>query len=243
MAKYQNKYTIEKKNAWKIFDRIYKRYDLLNHFLSLGFDFGWRKKLSSLAIKKKSAVLLDLATGTGDVLFSLINHSGGFKRAIGIDMSRNMVNYAVRKRAAKKLNNKVDFLIGDANSIPLKSGSFDMVTMAFGIRNISEPIKALKDINRVLAKDGIVLILEFSLPENRILKKLHLFYLRYLIPLIGKIISGDTEAYVYLGKTIEVFPYGDNFLKLMEKAGFNKCEKYPLTFGIVTVYRGIKCYE
>jgi len=242
MDKNHNKYTIKKKDAWKIFDKIYKRYDLLNHILSLGFDYSWRKKLSSLVGNKKGTTLLDLATGTGDVLFSLIKHSGNFSRTLGIDMSQNMLRHAILKKSKKELDREVDFVVGDANTIPLKSGSFDVTTMAFGIRNIPEPLKTLKDINRILAKDGVALILEFSLPKNILLKKLHLFYIRYLIPLVGKLISGDSEAYRYLNKTIEVFPYGDEFLKLMEGAGFVRCEKYPLTLGIVTIYKGIKSH-
>jgi len=234
------KYIEEKKSAWKIFDRIYKKYDLLNHLLSLGFDFRWRKKLSALKGDQKNSSLLDLATGTGDVLFSLIKHSDGFNRVIGVDMSYNMLDFAVRKSAGNGTEEKVDFVLGDANSIPVRTGSFDIVTMAFGIRNISEPVNALKEILRALTPGGRVLILEFSLPDNKILKRLHLFYLRYFLPIIGKVVSGDVEAYRYLNKTIETFPYGDRFIKLMEDSGFAGCEKFPMTLGVVTIYRGIR---
>jgi len=236
----QGNYIEEKRNAWKIFDRIYKKYDLLNHLLSLGFDFHWRKKLSSLTGRKKDGMLLDLATGTGDVLFSLIKHSGGFTKVVGVDMSFNMLSHAVRKSVKRGKSSDVEFVLGDANSIPVKTGSFNIATMAFGIRNISEPVIALMDIYRILENNGRVLILEFSLPENKFLKRVHLFYLRYFLPVIGKLISGDIEAYRYLNKTIEVFPYGEQFIKLMEKAGFTDCEKFPLTMGIVTIYKGIR---
>ncbi len=234
-----NEYINKKRNAWRIFDRIYKKYDLLNHILSIGFDFHWRKKLSTLIGNKKGSALLDLATGTGDVLFSLIKHSDGFKRAVGVDMSFNMLRYAVGK-AGKKKESGVSFILGDANNIPVKTGSFDIATMAFGIRNISEPVIALKDIHRTLSDEGLALILEFSLPENKFFKSLHLFYLRYILPVIGKIVSGDVEAYRYLNKTIETFPYGDDFILLMKDSGFHDCERFPLTMGIVTIYRGKK---
>ena len=234
------KYIEEKKSAWKIFDRIYKKYDLLNHLLSFGFDFRWRKKLSALKGDLKNSSLLDLATGTGDVLFSLIKHSDGFNRVIGVDMSYNMLDFAVRKSAGNGTEEKVDFVLGDANSIPVRTGYFDVVTMAFGIRNISEPVNALKEILRALTPGGRVLILEFSLPDNKILKRLHLFYLRYFLPIIGKVVSGDVEAYRYLNKTIETFPYGDRFIKLMEDSDFAGCEKFPMTLGVVTIYRGIR---
>ncbi|MEN8221665.1 MAG: bifunctional demethylmenaquinone methyltransferase/2-methoxy-6-polyprenyl-1,4-benzoquinol methylase UbiE [Acidobacteriota bacterium] len=233
------KYIEEKKSAWQIFDRIYKRYDLLNHVLSLGIDFRWRKKLSDLIGDKKGGALLDLATGTGDVLFSLLKHSGGFRRTVGVDMSFNMLMYAEGKNG-KKGKGEVGFVLGDANNIPVKTGSFDIATMAFGIRNISEPVIALKDINRTLSDGGRALILEFSLPENKFLRGVHLFYLRYILPVIGKIVSGDVDAYRYLNKTIETFPYGENFIKLMMEAGFTDCKRFPMTFGVVTIYRGVK---
>ena len=240
MGKNREKYIEEKKSAWKIFDRIYKRYDLLNHLLSFGFDFRWRKKMSTLIGEKKGGTLLDLATGTGDVMFSLIKHSGRFNKAVGVDMSFNMLKYAIRKSVKRKNCNTAEFVLGDANFIPAKTGSFDIVTMAFGIRNISVPSTALRDIHRILAEGGSVLILEFSLPENPIARGAHLVYLRYLLPVIGKIVSGDVEAYRYLNETIETFPYGNDFISLMKKAGFKNCERFPLPMGIVTIYKGIK---
>jgi len=236
----QGRYTEEKKKAWKIFDRIYKKYDFLNHLLSLGCDFHWRKKLSSLTEKGGDRRLLDLATGTGDVMFSLIKHSDRFNKAVGVDMSFNMLSHAVRKSVKRGISGDVEFILGDANFIPVKTGSFNIVTMAFGIRNISKPVNALREIFRTLTPGGIILILEFSLPGNRIVKKLHLFYLRYFLPVIGKIVSGDVEAYRYLNKTIETFPYGDRFIKLLEDSGFSECEKFPITLGVVTIYRGIR---
>ncbi len=234
------KYIKKKKNAWKIFDRIYKKYDLLNHLLSVGLDFTWRKKLSDFAEIKEGKTVLDIATGTGDVLFSLAKHNPILGGSVGVDMSFNMLKFAKEKGEKKHLSENVTFVLGDANCIPVKSGSFDVATMAFGIRNVTDPVIALKDIRRSLAKNGRVLVLEFSLPKNRIVKMLHLVYLRYFLPVIGKIISGDIEAYRYLNKTIEVFPYGDDFLSLMKKAGFSGCEQFPLTMGVVTIYRGFK---
>jgi len=234
------KYTKEKKSAWKIFDRIYKRYDLLNHLLSFGFDFRWRKELSRLTGKGKKKSILDIATGTGDVLFSLIRHAGPFEKVLGVDMSINMLGFAVRKSTRRGMNGRVDFVQGDANFIPVKPGHFDIATMAFGIRNISVPEHVLREIFNVLAPGGRALILEFSLPENKIMKRLHLLYLRYFLPVIGRVVSGDVDAYRYLNKTIETFPYGNRFLSLMRKSGFEECERFPLTFGIVTIYRGFR---
>ncbi|MEN8153161.1 MAG: bifunctional demethylmenaquinone methyltransferase/2-methoxy-6-polyprenyl-1,4-benzoquinol methylase UbiE, partial [Acidobacteriota bacterium] len=236
----KQKYSEKKKKAWKIFDRIYKRYDLLNHVLSFGIDFRWRKKLSKLLKKQEGQYLLDLAAGTGDVIFSLLKHSPYIRRAVGLDMSFNMLGYGREKSKKNGHKNRADFIQGDANRIPAKNGKFDVATMAFGIRNVPDPEVALRDIGRVLKKGGTLLILEFSLPENKILKRLHLFYLRYFVPLMGKIISGDVEAYRYLNKTIEDFPYGEAFLKLMENSGFKDCEGFPLTFGAVTIYRGYR---
>jgi demethylmenaquinone methyltransferase/2-methoxy-6-polyprenyl-1,4-benzoquinol methylase len=240
MGRDRDKYIEDKKKAWEIFDRIYRKYDLLNHILSFGLDFKWRKKLADQIGRDKNKNLLDLATGTGDVLFSMVRNRGGFKTALGLDMSLNMLRSAVIKSEKSGMRNKIGFALGNANSIPARDNTFDFVTMAFGIRNISNPQNVLKDTYRVLDIGGKMLILEFSIPGNSVLKRVHLIYLRYIIPFLGKIISGDTEAYRYLNQTIETFPYGEAFLELMKQAGFSDCRSTPLTFGVVSIYSGIK---
>jgi demethylmenaquinone methyltransferase/2-methoxy-6-polyprenyl-1,4-benzoquinol methylase len=223
-----------------MFDHIYKRYDLLNRLFSLGQDIRWRRHLSRLIDGNRDRELLDLATGTGDVAFSLLKHNPGIAHAFGCDMAWNMLRLGKQKAVKKNLCARIGFLQGDANHVPFLNDTFDVVTMAFGIRNVSDPGRVLDEIWRVLKKEGSALILEFSLPANTFLRKFHLFYLRYIIPPLGALISRDKYAYRYLGQTIESFPYGDSFGRSMQAAGFRRVSFTPLTFGVVTIYRGEK---
>ena len=229
-----------KEKSFRMFDRIHRRYDLLNHLFSFGQDIIWRYKLSQGIGKKDNQQLLDLATGTGDAAFSLLKHSSRIKHAYACDMAGRMLQLARKKAIKKNLSGKISLLQGDAANIPYVNNIFDVVTMAFGIRNVSNPSFVLTEIFRVLKTGGKALILEFSLPANNILRKLHLFYLRHIIPRIGAVISRDKHAYRYLNKTIETFPYGESFCQLMQTAGFRNVRFNPLTFGVVTIYQGEK---
>ncbi len=229
-----------KADSFRMFDRIHKRYDLLNRVFSFGQDILWRNKIAKRIEKKENQRLLDLAAGTGDVALTVLKRRAEITYAHGCDMSGNMLNLAVKKAAKRKLDRRISFLQGDAGRIPFRNDIFNVVTMAFGIRNVVDPAHVLQEIRRVLKKEGNALILEFSLPANRILRKFHLFYLRKVIPRVGAVISGDKDAYRYLNQTIETFPYGQSFCQLMEAAGFKKVRFTPLTFGVATVYQGVK---
>jgi demethylmenaquinone methyltransferase/2-methoxy-6-polyprenyl-1,4-benzoquinol methylase len=229
-----------KEKSFRMFDRIHRRYDLLNHLFSFGQDIIWRYKLSQGIENKDNQQLLDLATGTGDAAFSLLKHSSRIKHAHACDMAAKMLQLARRKAVKKKLSEKISLLQGDAANIPYVNDIFDVVTIAFGIRNVTNPIHVLTEIFRVLKTGGKAFILEFSLPTNKSLRKLHLFYLRHIIPRVGAVISRDKHAYLYLNKTIESFPYGDSFCQLMQTAGFRNVRFNLLTFGVVTIYQGEK---
>jgi demethylmenaquinone methyltransferase / 2-methoxy-6-polyprenyl-1,4-benzoquinol methylase len=229
-----------KADSYRMFDRIYKRYDLLNRLFSFGQDISWRKKVAKEIDNTEDQHLLDLASGTGDVAFTILKKRANVAYAQGFDMSFNMLNCAKQKALKQSLTNRIAFTQGDASSIPYKKDSFDATTMAFGIRNIVDPTKALKEIHRVLKTGGKTLILEFSLPNNKLTRKLHLFYLRKIIPYVGAVISKDKHAYRYLNETIETFPYGQDFCDLMATAGFKNISHTPLTLGVATLYRGTK---
>ena len=229
-----------RQDVYRMFDRIAGRYDLVNRLLSFGQDIGWRKKLAELLPERQSQSILDLATGTGDVLLSLVKYSKKIRSGIGLDMSARMLEEARRKLPRSAISENLSLLRADATSIPCCDSSFDVVTMAFGIRNVTHVKKSLSEMHRVLNASGKVLILEFSLPPNILIRKLHLFYLRYLLPAIGGLISGDKEAYQYLNRTIESFPYGSDFLKLLDETGFKSTKAHPLTFGVATIYEGEK---
>jgi len=228
-----------KKNIYKIFNKIAHKYDLVNRVLSMGQDVAWRKKASEFLPSTGNLSLLDLASGTGDLLFSFMG-SNKIKSAVGMDMAVNMLALARQKAVKKKLNNKVRFKIGDACALPVSDDSFDVATMAFGIRNVENVSKCLNEMNRILTNNGRVIILEFSLPQNCLVRSFYLFYFRYILPVIGGIISGDYKAYRYLNLSVENFFYGGRFLDLMKKSGMKNLRVIPLTFGVATLYIGDK---
>ena len=223
-----------------MFDRIAHRYDLLNHLLSFRRDVSWRKCLVKNLPEETQQCVLDLATGTGDVLIHVCRRSGRLRRGVGLDMSAHMLRRADTKIAQMKLGGKLNLVRSDASAIAFADNTFGSATMAFGIRNVPDPQKALNDIHRVLKPSGRALILEFSLPSNQFIKALYLLYFRHILPRIGALISGDNQAYRYLNRSVESFPHGKAFLELMRKAGFQRVHATPLTFGIATLYRGDK---
>ncbi len=228
-----------KRQVYKVFDKIAHRYDLANRVLSMGQDISWRKKVAQFLPDKKNLALLDLASGTGDLLFSLVR-SDKVSSAIGTDMAANMLAFARQKAAKKNLDKKIKFELGDACDLPISSNSFDVVTMAFGIRNVENAPKCLSEINRILTSNGRTIILEFSLPQSRLLRRSYLAYFRHVLPVMGGIISGNYKAYKYLNESVEDFPYGDKFLSLMKKSGLKNLRAISLTFGIATIYLGDK---
>lgn len=229
-----------RKNIWQMFDQISSHYDLLNHILSFGADIYWRKKLIRFLPTNSNIRLLDLATGTADQLITILKKANQVKTALGIDLSQEMIHYGQRKIIDKPYAHQITLMKGDATDISLSNESVDCITMSFGIRNVEDAQKCLKECMRVLTPRGRLLILEFSIPNNRILKRLHLFYLRHILPNIGGLISKQKEAYRYLNETIETFPYGNDFCELMKKIGFVRVKAHPMAFGITTIYVGEK---
>ena len=228
-----------------MFNRIAPRYDLLNHLLSFGQDFFWRRKLAKYLNSSRNDKLkiLDLATGTGDLLISLFRENPKITKAVGLDISENMLTICREKINSHKLTEHISLIQADAAAIPFPENSFDAVTIAFGIRNTADTFETLKEMHRILRPGGISLILEFSLPANRILRKCYLFYLRRFVPLLGRVVSGDDYAYRYFGKTVENFYSADDFCALMKEAGFLNVQANQLTAGVVCIYRGHKVEE
>jgi demethylmenaquinone methyltransferase/2-methoxy-6-polyprenyl-1,4-benzoquinol methylase len=228
-----------KKESYKIFDEIAGTYDFLNHFLSLGIDIYWRKKFLANLPDTASINALDLATGTGDVPLTLVKDTR-VKKVTGIDLSEGMINLGLVKVKQKKLEQKIILLKGDGVHIPCGDNIFDLTTISFGIRNFSDPALSLQNIHRVLKKNGRLMIMEFSIPENFIVRNFYFFYFRNILPFIGNLFSKHKDAYTYLNQTVEDFPYGNDFLVLMKNAGFTNLKFTPLTFGIATLYIGDK---
>ncbi len=226
--------------AWKMFDQIARRYDFLNRLLSFGIDVSWRRKMAHFLPPHRNQHVLDLATGTADQILFLFEKSDKVKSGVGTDLAEKMLKIGREKIDRRGLSELVSLKIGDATDIPAGDNEFDMVTISFGIRNVIDVPTALREIYRVLKPGGRVLILEFALPQNRLIRGAHLFYLRHVLPRIGGFVSGDTRAYRYLNETIETFPYGDAFCNLLKAAGFTAVDAHPVTFGVVMIYQGDK---
>ncbi len=228
-----------KKESYRIFDDIAGTYDPLNRFLSMGIDVYWRHRMKKELPKKEGLKLLDLATGTADVPLILIKNPHVTKIR-GLDMSKNMIAIGREKIKERNLQEKITLDIGDGCNLPEKDNSWDVTTVSFGIRNFPDCFKGLQEMYRVLKPGGQIMVMEFSLPSNFLIKAIYLFYFRKVLPFIGNLFSGHGDAYSYLNQTVEDFPYGRQFLDLMDKANFKKTRAIPLTFGIATLYIGEK---
>lgn len=223
-----------------MFNRIARRYDLLNRLLSFGQDQVWRKRLVRYLNDTPNQAVLDVATGTGDVILMLFRESNKIARGVGVDTAEQMLAIGREKVRERKLEQAITLEAGDATRLTQKDAAFDAVTIAFGIRNVDKVPAALKEMHRVLKQGGKCLILEFSLPGNAFIRSSYLFYFRHVLPLVGGLISGDKQAYSYLNRTVESFPYGEAFCELMRTAGFTRVKAHPLTFGVATIYEGMK---
>jgi len=195
--------------------------------------------VAELLPEKSHQKVLDLATGTGDQLLALYE-SEKVKTGIGLDLAEKMLEVGRQKISGRGLTPKLELRHGDAEAIPFDTGTFDAVTMSFGIRNVTDVEDTLREILRVLVPGGRALILEFSLPCNRLIRNLYLFYFRHVLPVLGGLISGDHGAYRYLNQTVESFPSGEDFCNLMLRAGYSGVQVRPLTQGIASIYIGEK---
>ncbi len=223
-----------------MFNRVAHRYDFLNRVLSCGIDTMWRRRLLSFLSPREGQYVLDLATGTGDQVLGLFHAGSPVQSAVGMDVADKMLRTARRKVSKAGLSHAIALMMGTATRIPFKDRIFDAVTISFGIRNVVDVSQSLKEAYRVLKLGGRVLVLEFSLPQNRLIGGVYLLYLRHVLPRVGALISGDGRAYRYLNETIETFPYGEGFCRLLRLAGFTCVFYRPLAFGIATVYHGRK---
>ncbi len=228
----------KKQQVRSMFNSIAPRYDFLNHFLSLGTDYCWRRKAIRLIGKSHPESILDVATGTGDLAIVAAKLSP--QKITGIDIAEEMLTIGRKKIVRRKLEHLIFLETGDSENLKFPDVSFDAVMVAFGVRNFENLEKGLAEMQRVLKRGGIVAILEFSGPEKFPVRQLYHFYFRFILPLIGRFISGNRSAYTYLPESVGKFPSGDEFLNYMEKAGFTNNSRNPLTFGIATLYSGYK---
>ncbi len=228
------------RSVGQMFDRIAPTYDLLNHLLSLGWDYSWRRRTAQQLRDDQALKILDLATGTGDLLLSILQAHTHIARAVGLDVSEKMLDLCCEKLRRRGLAQRVELVCADAAATPFPAGTFDVATMGFGIRNTADAAKTLREIHRILRPGGTALILEFSLPRHRAWRWCYLKYLRLVVPCVGALISADRHAYRYLHESIEGFYQAEAFCALMREAGFGAVSAVPLTFGVASIYRGVK---
>jgi demethylmenaquinone methyltransferase/2-methoxy-6-polyprenyl-1,4-benzoquinol methylase len=218
----------------EIFTNVASKYDIMNDFMSLGIHKLWKNEMMKEIAPADHEVLLDLAGGTGDIAARYIAKGG--KKVIVSDLNEEML-----KEGKKKLNNpKISWVQANAEQLPFEDDSFDYCTISFGIRNVTNIQKALHEVYRILKPGGKFVCLEFSNVEAPIVKQIYDFYSFKIIPNIGKIITGNKDAYTYLVESIKQFPKATVFLEMLKKAGFDMAEFRKLSFGIVAIHRGFK---
>jgi len=223
-----------------MFDAIAARYDFLNHLLSAGFDHLWRRRaIRSLGLTGRELVI-DVCSGTADVALAAAAASPGAARILGVDFSAEMLRLAAAKVARRRRAGHVWLARGDATRLPARDASTDGTTAAFGIRNVEEPARALAEMFRVLRPGGRLAILEFSIPTSRVVRALYLPYFHHVLPRIGRLISGHGSAYTYLPASVGSFIQPDLMTGLLRACGFRDVAAVPLTFGIVTLYTGVR---
>ena len=222
-----------------MFNSIAWRYDFLNHFLSFCIDRFWRKKaIRIISNSFKTPYILDVATGTGDfAITAMKTNPTGIK---GIDISENMLRIGRKKLIAKGLTGKIELLQGDSESIPFTDNVFDVAMVAFGVRNFSNPMKGLLEMKRVIHNEGLIVVLEFSKPSGFPFRPVYNFYFRNILPFFGKLFSKDKFAYKYLPDSVMKFPDNEEFIRLLDEAGFSDTKQIKLTGGVASIYTGVK---
>ncbi len=236
---------LDKRNARirRMFGQIAPWYDFLNHLLSLNIDKRWRDKTAKLvpAGKAESGPILDLCTGTGDLALTYDRSTGGHVTVYGADFCREMLVIASKKANAAGAGERVHFVEADAQALPFPANTFQLVTIAFGLRNIADPEQGLAEMMRVVRPGGRIAILEFSKPRHWFLGRMYRWYFRYLLPLIGQLLSRSEEsAYRYLPESVLKFPDYESLAAKLGESGLQEVTFTPLTFGIATLYVGVK---
>ncbi len=228
----------KKEEVAEMFDNISKRYDFLNHFLSLGIDKIWRRKAIRILSKSQPKVILDIATGTGDFAIAALKLKP--TKVVGLDLSAGMLDVGRVKMKKKKIDHIIEMIQGDSENLPFESNYFDAFTVGFGVRNFENLEKGLGEMLRVLRPNAIGVILEFSKPKKFPVKQYFKFHSKYIIPKVGSAISKDKSAYAYLPESVAAFPEGQEFIDIMIKVGYRNVESKLVSGGIATIYYGVK---
>ena len=217
-----------------MFNNIAWRYDFLNHFLSFGIDHYWRNQAIKTLKVNSPKIILDVATGTGDLAITALKLNP--EKIYGVDISSDMLEIGRKKLLKKNLQDKIELLEVDSEKLIFEDNKFDAVTVGFGVRNFENLEKGLSEMRRVIKPGGKLVVLEFSQPKSAWMRALYRFYSTRITPWLGKLISKDARAYTYLPESVEAFPSGVEFVKILEEIGFKTIKWIPLTFGISSIY-------
>ncbi len=228
----------------KMFGEISGRYDFLNHFLSGGVDIYWRWRTVRKVAPRSESPILDVCTGTGDLAIAFWKKAGRRLPVVGTDFTHEMLVIAREKAAKLPAAAPLDFLEADTLQLPFETDSFQIVSVAFGLRNVAGTFDGLKEMARVCEPGGQVAVLEFSMPTNRAFGAVYRWYFRNILPRIGQLLARNQEAaYNYLPQSVSQFPQGDELCEMMRDAGLTDVTFTPLTFGIATLYVGQKPFQ
>tara|TARA_Y100001970_G_C14227561_1_gene856600 strand:- start:975 stop:1700 length:726 start_codon:yes stop_codon:yes gene_type:complete len=237
MTKFVHKGDAKKEYVRNMFNDVSKKYDLLNKLLSFGIDSYWRNRLIKSMNVNDDSIILDIATGTGDVVFEILKNNS--IKIIGLDYAENMIEVAKEKAHLKNLSHLTEFIHGDAENLPFNDSQFNSLSISFGFRNIGNYERALSEFNRVLKNKGKLSILEFSEPKLKLFNIIYKLYFRYVLPRIGFLVS-KSDGYKYLPESVEHFPSRKEVSYMISSAGFSDINIKNLTFGVCSIFTAIK---
>lgn len=223
----------------EMFNSIAPAYDVMNRMMTMGIDTIWRRKAVDMLRDYNPRRILDVATGTGDLAF-LIDQRLKPDTLLGIDLSEGMLSVAREKAAERGVADRVSFAIEDCLSLSLPDNSYDAITVAYGVRNFENLKQGFAEMYRVLSPGGVLCVIELSTPEHFPFRQLYKFYTYTIIPLVGRIISRDRQAYSYLPRSVAAVAQGEEMLDIFRSVGFKNCRLRRLTFGACTIYMGEK---
>ena len=235
---YKDPSSSKKEQVTQMFDEISNKYDTLNRVISLGIDQSWRRKVVKIASETAPQRVLDIATGTGDLAIALKKTNA--TQIIGLDISPGMLAIGKDKVKALSLDKTITMVLGDSENLSYENNYFDLVTVAFGVRNFENLEKGLGELFRVLRPQGKLIILETSVPTKFPFKQGYHIYSGLIVPLVGRIFSRDQRAYQYLSDSAAAFPYGDLFNNILRKIGFIEVKDNPQTLGVASIYCATK---